>query len=87
MNRDDQPFLGASGYGTAQYGKPSFTRPGSQDPTFVSLPQSELQRLLQIESAALAAYQEMSGARIERRSFIDVTNALDVALHMPVFGG
>jgi hypothetical protein len=85
MNRHDQFGLGTYPYNDARYEKPALA--ASHDPTFVSLPQSELRRLLDIESAALAAYQEMSGARIERKAFVEVTKALDAALHMPVFGG
>jgi hypothetical protein len=57
------------------------------DPTIISLTRVEFSRLIGIEQAAKAALDQMSTAHVERKSFIDAAEALDTALHSPVFGG
>lgn len=58
------------------------------DPAIVSLTKVELQRLLDIEAAAQNAVQAMSRPRSpDPRELLAAAKALDVALHMPVFGG
>ncbi len=87
MNRGDYSGFGVDRhYAVALGGQPS-ALPTSPDPTFVSMPQSEVRRLLDIEAAAQAAYLEMSDTPIERKSFIEAAVALDAALHSPVLGG
>ncbi len=57
------------------------------DPTIISLTRVEFSRLIDIERAAKAALDQMSVAHVEQKSFIDAAEALDTALHSPVFGG
>lgn len=60
----------------------------SGDPTMVSLTKSELRRLLDIEAAAEAALQAINRPTAPGRwELVAAAEALDVALHMPVFGG
>jgi len=54
----------------------------------VSLTKSELRRLLDIEAAAEAALQAINRPTAPGRwELVAAAEALDVALHMPVFGG
>ncbi len=58
------------------------------DPTIVSLTAVELARLLDIEAAAQSALRAITGPRsADDGELLAVAQALDVALHMPVFGG
>ncbi len=87
MNRQDcSGFAADRHYAVALASQPSRI-PTNPDPTFVSLPQSEVRRLLDIEAAAQAAYHEMSDTPIERKSFVEAAIALDAALHCPLLGG
>jgi hypothetical protein len=63
------------------------TKAAGSDPTIISLTRVEFSRLIGIEQAAKAALDQMSAAHVERKSFIDAAEALDTALHSPVFGG
>jgi hypothetical protein len=60
----------------------------SGDPTIVSLTAVELRPLLDIEAAAETALQAINRpSSPDTRELLAAAQALDVALHMPVFGG
>jgi hypothetical protein len=60
----------------------------TDDPTIVSLTKVELNRLLDIEAAAETALQAINRpSSPDRWELLAAAQALDVALHMPVFGG
>ena len=73
--------------GGSRTATPHMAVAANADPTIISLTKVEFRRLLDIETAAQTALQAMSVASIHEKDLTDAAVALDVALHMPVFGG
>jgi hypothetical protein len=78
-----------TGQGTRFRAGPMRTTPiATDDPTIVSLTKVELRRLLDIEAAAETVLQAINRpSSPDTWELLAAAQALDVALHMPVFGG